>query len=171
MDIEDKVQLSWPNFENNLFSFVSALQNNPAFSDVTLVTEDDCQIETNKVVLSASSLFFRNILTKNTHPHPLIYLRGICSEDLKSLIDFIFNGEVQIKQERVSSFMSVSEDLQIKGFLEEFVGQQESYEKLEAPIIETIKIENTEYREHVVREIEVVATGRNKNTMGNIPVF
>ena len=98
------VQLYWTDYQNNISSFISAVQNDQAFSDVTLVSEDDYQIETNKVVLSASSLFFRKILTKNIHHHPLIYLRGIASEDLKSIRDFIFTGEVQVKQERVSTF-------------------------------------------------------------------
>ena len=150
MDIEPIVNLSWTDFQNNISAFVSSVQHNQAFLDVTLVIEDDYQISTNKVVLSASSLFFRKILTKNVHPHPLIYLRGVAAEDLESIMDFIFNGEVKIKQDRVSSFMSVAEDLQAKGFLEEFVGQSESLVKVQECNKKYVKREKEEDGEKVL---------------------
>ena len=102
MNTQDSVDLSWTDFQTNLSAFVSCLHNDEVFSDVTLVTEDNYQIKTNKLVLSASSLFFRKILTENPHQQPLIYLKGIAAKDLESIMAFIFNGEVRIKQDCVS---------------------------------------------------------------------
>ena len=173
MDIEPIVNLSWTDFQNNISAFVSSVQHNQAFLDVTLVIEDDYQISTNKVVLSASSLFFRKILAKNVHPHPLIYLRGIAAEDLESIMDFIFNGEVKIKQDRVSSFMSVAEDLQVKGFLEEFVVQNESLVKVQESNKKYVKMEEEEDGEQVLVACanEDITIVRNENTLDDFPVF
>ena len=72
-------------------------------------------------------------------------------------MDFIFTGEVQIKQERVSSFISICEDLQVRGVLEEFVGQNGNIHNIEETNIEDIK-EKEEYKEQV-------------SLVDNIPVF
>ena len=150
MDIQDSVNLSWIDFQTNLSAFVSALHNDEAFSDVTLVTEDNYQVKSNKLVLCASSLFFRKILTDNPHQQPLIYLKGIAAKDLESIMAFIFNGEVRIKQDCVSSFMSASEDLQIKGFSEELVKLNESIINIQETNIEVIEQENKDGEDHIL---------------------
>ena len=62
------------------------------FSDVTLVCEDGQQVEAHKVILASSSPFFENILKKNRHPHLLIYMRGVNSDDLLAIIDFLYTA-------------------------------------------------------------------------------
>ena len=62
------------------------------FTDVTLACEDGKQVEAHKVILAASSPFFKDILKRNKHPHPLIYMRGLKSEDLLAIIDFLYFG-------------------------------------------------------------------------------
>ena len=47
------------------------------FSDVTLAREDGLQEKGHKVILASSSPFFKDLLVKNKHPHPLIYMRGV----------------------------------------------------------------------------------------------
>ena len=70
-------QILWTDFQNSIAGFIGSIQESTTFSDVTLVAEDDCHIEANKVVLCAASFFFRRILTPMQHSHPLIYLRGL----------------------------------------------------------------------------------------------
>ena len=59
------------------------------FSDVALACEDGHQFEAHKVFLASSSPFFHNLLKRNKHQHPLIHMRGIKSEDLMSIADFL----------------------------------------------------------------------------------
>ena len=47
-----------------------------AFSDVTLVLEDKHPLLAHKVILSATSPFFRHVLNEDAHNHPLIYVGG-----------------------------------------------------------------------------------------------
>ena len=71
----------------------------------------------NRVILSSSSPFFQNILRRNKHSHPLIYMRGMKSEDLVAVLDFIYCGETNVYQEGLDSFLAVAEELQLKGLM------------------------------------------------------
>ena len=82
---------------------------------MTLACEDGQQFEAHKVVLIASSSFFLDILKRNKHPHPLIYMRGVQSENLIALLDFFYRGQANVFQENVDSFLALAEDLQLKG--------------------------------------------------------
>merc|ERR1719151_610192 len=84
------------------------------FMDVTLACEES-QVTAHKVVLSACSSFFRSVLRRNPHQHPLLYIKGVAFSDLESLLDFMYYGEVNIAQENLNSFLSVAEELQVKG--------------------------------------------------------
>jgi hypothetical protein len=64
---------------------------------------------------SACSPFFRNILRRNPHTHPLLYLKGVKYTDLQSVLNFMYHGEVSVAQEELNSFLTVAEDLQVKG--------------------------------------------------------
>ena len=88
MQSSEKLCLKWNDFQENLNSAFGVLRNDDEFADVTLVSEDGTQIETHKVILVSSSPFFTEILKKNKHPHPLIYMRGIKSDELVSIVDF-----------------------------------------------------------------------------------
>ena len=67
--------LKWNDFQENLNTAVRDLQKDIDFMDLTLVCEDGNQVEARKVILAASSPFFRNLLTRNKHVHTLIYTR------------------------------------------------------------------------------------------------
>lgn len=84
------------------------------FVDVTLVCENE-QINAHKVIISACSPFFRNILTRNPHKNPLVYLKGVHMTDMKSVLDFMYHGEVSVSQENLNKFLSVAEELEVKG--------------------------------------------------------
>ena len=74
--------LQWNDFRENVSSAFGDLRQDKEFTDVTLACEDGQQVEGHKVVLIASSPFFLNILKRNKHSHPLIYMRGVMSENI-----------------------------------------------------------------------------------------
>ena len=49
------------------------------------------------------------------HPHPLIYMSGLKSEDLLAMIDFLYYGEANISKENLESFFALAEELRMKG--------------------------------------------------------
>jgi len=94
------------------------LRTDEELFDVTLAS-DDGTVEAHKVVISASSLFFRNVFKNTKQPHPFIYLRGVHHQDLVALLDYIYTGKTQILAEDVNRFLSVAKDLKIKSLTEE----------------------------------------------------
>ena len=111
----EKLCLQWNDFKENVSSAFGDLRHDREFTDVTLVCEDGQQVETHKVVLVASSPFFLNILKRNKHPHPLIYMRGVGSYNLMAMVDFFYHGEANVYQENLDSFLVLAEELQLKG--------------------------------------------------------
>ena len=75
--MSEKLCLQWNDFKENVTSAFGSLREDNDFADVTLACEDGTLVETQKVILAASSLFFQNLLRRNKHHHPLIYLIGM----------------------------------------------------------------------------------------------
>ena len=73
------------------------------------------QIQAHKLILSACSPFFRSILKQNPQQHPLLYIKGVEFADLQAVLNFMYHGEVNVAQEELNSFLSVAEDLKVKG--------------------------------------------------------
>ena len=84
---------------------------------MTLVSEDGQQVEAHKAILAVSSPTFQKLLTRNKHPHPLIYLRGIKAHDLIAILDFCYRGEANVFQDNLDSFLVIAEELQLKGLM------------------------------------------------------
>jgi len=110
----EKFCLRWNDFETNISSAFREIRDQKDFFDVTLACDDD-QIHAHKVILSACSPFFRNVLRRNPHQQPLLYLKGVKYTDLQSVLNFMYHGEVSVAQEELNSFLAVAEDLKVKG--------------------------------------------------------
>ena len=111
----DKLWVNWANFQQNISSAFRELRSDNDFSDVTLACKDGFQLLAHKVILASSSPFFMNILKMNKNPHPLIYMRGVKSEDLVAIVDFLYYGEVEIEEEYLEAFLTLAEDLKVTG--------------------------------------------------------
>jgi len=123
MALSEKFCLRWNDFESNISDAFKDLREQKDFFDVTLAC-DDSQIEAHKVILSACSPFFRNILRKNPHQHPLLYIKGVKYKDLVSILNFMYMGEVNVVQEELNSFLVVAEELRVKGLTQNNPGNE-----------------------------------------------
>ena len=94
--MSEKLSLKWNDFQANILTFIRSIKDDHDFSDVTLASEDGLQMNAHKMILACSSPVFENILKTNKHAHPLIYLRGIKSKDLSSILDFLYYGEANV---------------------------------------------------------------------------
>ena len=111
----EKLCLQWNDYKENTIGAFANLREDADFADVTLACEDGEQVEAHKVILATSSPFFQTLLKRNKHPHPLIYMRGMKSDDLLAIVDFLYNGEANIFQENLDSFLALAEELKLKG--------------------------------------------------------
>lgn len=133
MDSSNQFHLRWNDFEHNISVAIRELREEKDFFDITLVCEDQKQIHAHKVILAACSPFFREVLHHNPHTHPLIFMRGVKFNDLKAILKFMYNGELFMTQSDLHSFLSVAEDLKIKGLTQN--GEKESVRKTSSPSV------------------------------------
>jgi len=106
--------LRWNDFESNISHAFQTIREEKDFFDVTLACEDD-QVQAHKVILSACSPFFKKVLRKNPHQHPLLFLKGVKYSEIVSILNFMYHGEVNVTQDNLNGFLAVAEDLKVKG--------------------------------------------------------
>lgn len=94
---EHKLNITWSEFEESAAKSFKKLWHDEDFTDVTLATCDDQQINSHKVILSSCSSFFKNILLKNPHTKPLLYLKDVKQKELELILQFIYKGECQVQ--------------------------------------------------------------------------
>jgi len=132
----EKFCLRWNDFESNISIAFRELREEKDFFDVTLACDDN-QIQAHKVILSACSPFFRNVLRRNPHQHPLLYLKGVKYSELMSVLNFMYMGEVNVAQEELNSFLAVAEDLRVKGLTQ--TNSETSSKSIPSKLVETPK--------------------------------
>ena len=118
---KEELCLRWKNFEADLSQSFAGIRDQSQFFDCTLVTDEGAILRAHKVILAACSGFFRNILTKEiieVHPNPLVYLQGVSATNMKSVLDFMYHGEVNVAKEELREFLKVAETLKIRGLMD-----------------------------------------------------
>ena len=113
--MSEKLCLQWNGFKENVNSLLGQFRGAKEFTDVTLACEDGQQLEAHKIILAASCSFFESIFQRSKDSHPWIYLRGFHSNDLLPILDFMYFGEASIDQENLDSFLTIGEELNLKG--------------------------------------------------------
>ena len=70
-------------------------------------------------MLAACSDWFSNIFksvhSSSSNKHPVIVLWDIAVQDMRLLLDFMYQGVVNVKQENLNSFLSLAERLSVRG--------------------------------------------------------
>ena len=110
----EQFNLSWKEHGLNTAKTFHNLRDDDQLCDVTIACEEGVFLG-HKIVLYASSLLFRSILRKHTHPHPLIYLKNISGRDMAALLDFMYFGEVKLGKEQLASFTAAAEEMKVLG--------------------------------------------------------
>ena len=77
----EKFCLRWNDFERNLAMSLQELRGEEGLQDVTLLPAEGEPLLCHKLVLSACSPFFRSVLARNRHQHPLLYMKGTTKLD------------------------------------------------------------------------------------------
>ena len=115
MQHQEKYTLRWHSYSDHLREALNEMLLSSEFADVTLVTDDKQQIRAHRNILSACSQVFKSILQiDSNNSNPVIYLRGIQHSEIQSIMQFIYLGEARFYEERMSEFITISKNLEIK---------------------------------------------------------
>ncbi|VVC28720.1 Hypothetical protein CINCED_3A002417 [Cinara cedri] len=106
--------LRWNNHQSTLISVFDTLLESGTLVDCTLAAEGK-YLKAHKVVLCACSPYLELLLSQHYEKHPIVILKDIKFQELKSMMDYMYRGEVNISQDQLSTFLKAAESLQIKG--------------------------------------------------------
>ncbi|PSN32476.1 hypothetical protein C0J52_22275 [Blattella germanica] len=109
--------LKWNNYQSHVAEIFTQLLQAESLVDVTLCAEGH-KIHAHRIVLSACSPYFQEILTNSEDSHPYIILSDMTSEDVKSIVEFVYRGELNVGADRFPSVLKTAEELQIRGLME-----------------------------------------------------
>jgi len=113
-DPEELFRLKWNDFTDNVMSTMSDIRHDEDFFDVTIAI-DGRQLRAHKLILSACSAFFRKLLRTNPAPNPVLVLWDVSYDDMLNILDFMYNGEVHVKQANIQNFLAVAEKFRVRG--------------------------------------------------------
>ncbi|XP_050728527.1 longitudinals lacking protein, isoforms H/M/V-like isoform X22 [Eriocheir sinensis] len=112
--MEELLSLKWNNHRTTFIHILGVLRDKQAYTDVTLAC-DGKFYQVHKLVLSTCSDYFCAMFDKTACKSPVIVLKDIKSEDLEALLDYMYLGEVNVRQSDLASLIKAAENLRIKG--------------------------------------------------------
>ena len=139
--------MDWKAFPEHLKLMSKELYDDEKYVDVTLVSDDQFQFRAHKIILSACSPVFRNIIDFSPNQNSFIYLRGVESQELKPILQFMYLGEGKLPYERMGVFLKVAKDLQVKDINVNFdlESEEDHFDNKRETMRNITAEENTEY--------------------------
>ena len=83
-------------------------------TDVTLVSDDLIPFQAHKLIISASSTFFKCVLLNDSQCKPIIFLRDVHQTELKCLLQLLYLGETSVLEKNASTFFKIMTDLGVR---------------------------------------------------------
>ncbi|KAG8222700.1 hypothetical protein J437_LFUL002757 [Ladona fulva] len=106
--------LRWNNHSNNMLQVFLEQLANEKLVDVTLSCEGKF-LRVHKIVLSACSPYFQELFDVHKEQSPVVILNHIKFEDLRSVVNFMYCGEIEVAESQMEGVLAVAEALQVKG--------------------------------------------------------
>jgi len=87
----EQFNLNWQTYSDHLHDMMKTLMNSKSSADVTLVCNDKTKLKAHKFVLSAGSPVFKSIIEDFPQKETsFIYLRGVQSQEMNSILQFMY---------------------------------------------------------------------------------
>ena len=144
----EKFSLKWNDFTSNVHKSFQTLRKEEDFFDITLIGDDYKHVTAHKLVLSSSSEYFKNVFSNNKkyfQSQAMICLEGLDHGDLNNVLDYIYQGEVQIQQHEIERFLKIAERLKLEGLIGGVKHDEEA--KTENTLKEEILIQDDFYEQ------------------------
>eukprot|EP00088_Acartia_fossae_P041978 TRINITY_DN4394_c0_g1_i1.p1 TRINITY_DN4394_c0_g1~~TRINITY_DN4394_c0_g1_i1.p1 ORF type:complete len:456 (-),score=71.64 TRINITY_DN4394_c0_g1_i1:219-1586(-) len=125
MSGEQRFCLRWDQYQAHLVTAFESLLGDSDFVDVTLGVEGK-KLHAHKMLLSACSPYFKDLLKGNPCQHPIILLRDLPYQDVEALLQFMYNGQVSVEQDQLDSFLKSATALKIQGLTHNSEDHKES---------------------------------------------
>ena len=93
-----------------MVSVFTGLYHSETLVDVTLAAEGK-NLQAHKMLLSACSDYFQSLFSVNPCQHPIVILKDVKFEDLQTVVQFMYNGIVNVSSEKLPDILKVNKQL------------------------------------------------------------
>lgn len=115
---ESLFDLKWNNFSAHLTDLSMSLLQDTSLFDISIQCGTEV-VKAHKLVLSSCSTWFKEVINNmQSSPSPLVVLWETNMADMKSILSFMYNGQVQVEHDSLLSFLKLAGYLQVKGLTE-----------------------------------------------------
>jgi len=113
----------WDNFQKNILNSLHTMLDledfakESQFANVTILTNDG-KVRAHQFVLAAASPYFRDIFQDfSKWQEPVIILKHFSISVIKHVIEFVYKGSVQMRENLIESFLDAGKYLNIEGIV------------------------------------------------------
>lgn len=110
--------LRWNNHKSNLVEILESLIKMECYVDCTIYVDNHVQFKAHRVVLAACSPYFQLILQDAPQEHCSIIFPGVQEFEMRTLLEYIYAGEVNIAESQIPRIMKIAKMLEVKGLLD-----------------------------------------------------
>lgn len=110
--------LRWNNHKTNLVEILESLIKMECYVDCTIYVDNHVQFKAHRVVLAACSPYFQLILQDAPQDHCSIIFPGVQEFEMRTLLEYIYAGEVNIAESQIPRIMKIAKMLEVKGLLD-----------------------------------------------------
>lgn len=115
VDCERQLNLQWKNFHSCFQLSVNSLRDDRCFQDVTLSCSGQL-LYAHRLVLAACSTHFRDLFESlPPQQHAVLLLPTVDAEVMRAILDFIYSGEVRVRQSLLGAFLQFADTFCIRG--------------------------------------------------------
>ncbi|CAG0906463.1 unnamed protein product, partial [Cyprideis torosa] len=118
MSLAEEFNLRWKNHLNTISQLLGKFLNDKSLCDVILSAEGQT-ISCHRVMLAACSTYFQEIFNQVKDKALVVMVKDAKFIDLKSLVDFMYYGEVSVEHDRLNSLLRTAASLKVKGLADE----------------------------------------------------
>ncbi|XP_055529752.1 protein bric-a-brac 1-like [Wyeomyia smithii] len=141
MAAHQQLCLRWDHHQGSIISSFVTLLESETLVDCTLAAEGRF-LKAHKIVLSACSPYFAALISQQYDKHPVFILKDVKFHELRAIIDYMYQGELHISQDQLTSLLKTAESLQIKGFFASRDSTTSSLKPLDSEILRPETSEN-----------------------------
>ncbi|KAL0279974.1 UNVERIFIED_CONTAM: hypothetical protein PYX00_001411 [Menopon gallinae] len=109
--------LKWNDFESDMSRACRQSRNLELFTDVTFIVENR-KLAAHRIVLSASSEFFKTILSEvPQYTRPTITLSDVAYDDLEAVVEYMYTGQLPFCPDNLDSILETAACFQIDSLM------------------------------------------------------
>ena len=128
---EDVLKFHSNSFEDDLLQGRKELFQKRQYADVTLVSDDMVPFPAHRTVLGSSSKLLNSLFELTKEPSQVLFLKGVSTVQLQSVLKFIYIGETSVKMDQVEEFSKVANELGITKLISGNMPNQQGNKQVE----------------------------------------